>query len=214
MRMRAVARLSMICLAGVACFVVANAVMHVVQPALSPWNDAVSYYMNGAFGWVLGLGLVALGAGSLALCDALRRGLRPLPKLGIWALALWGMGAIAGGLFAPDPIGSWNRPPSLSGLIHANAAMAAFLAFPVAALRLSASVGAFGDTTAVHRLLVSLAWGSLVTLILFFACLAPVFANRPPLLLGFVERVLLLFYLGWLGVASLVLHAAGRRAAI
>lgn len=46
--------------------------MHLVQPDLSPADDAVSYYMNGRFGWVLGLGLIALGARSLALLGALR----------------------------------------------------------------------------------------------------------------------------------------------
>ena len=60
-------------LAGVCCFTAAVLIMHLVQPELSPLNDAVSYYMNGRFGWMLAFGLIATGAGSLALVWALGR---------------------------------------------------------------------------------------------------------------------------------------------
>lgn len=54
---------------GVVLFAVTTLLMHLlqpVQPALSVRDDAVNYYMNGPFGWVMGGGLVALGLGSLA----------------------------------------------------------------------------------------------------------------------------------------------------
>lgn len=192
------------CLAGLACFTLSTALMHVLQPDLNPLTDAVSYYMNGAFGWVLGLGLVALGAGSLTLLLGASRFLNGYAtRAGRWALAVWAAGAITGGIFPPDPAGHWDSPPSASGLIHANAAILAFLAFPVAALRLSAPLGQFARSRPLQRVLSGTAGASLLSLLAFFVCLAPVFSNRPPLLLGLVERILLVFYVAWLCAAAL-----------
>jgi hypothetical protein len=44
------------------------------------------------------------------------------------------------------------------------------------------------------------ALASVVLMLVFFACLAPVFFNRPPLALGLVERMLLGALMGWLWV--------------
>jgi hypothetical protein len=188
--------------AGPALFVLATLLMHAVQD-LSPINDALSYYMNGELGWVFGLGLVALGAGSIALLAAITRSLdASRTKTGRWALALWGVGAAIGGIFPPDPMGHWHEPPSMSGLIHGSVAMAAFLALPVAALKLSGILASFSGSAVMKRVLTGTAVASLVTLLIFFACLAPVFSNRPPFLLGLVERILLAFYVAWLAGAA------------
>jgi hypothetical protein len=106
-------------------------------------------------------------------------------------LAIWGAGAILGGVFPPDPRDHWNEPPSTSGTIHSGAAMIAFLAFPPAALLLS--------RTRTQRIL---AICSALTLLVFFVCLSPVFRHQAPLALGLVERVLLGFYLAWLATRS------------
>ena len=47
--------------------------MHWIQPDLSPLDDAVSYYMNGPFGWILSLGLVSVGLASLAELAAIHQ---------------------------------------------------------------------------------------------------------------------------------------------
>ena len=188
-------------LGGISCFAAAVALMHVLQPELSPLDDAVSYYMNGPSGWILAVGLVALGMGSFALLAALR----PLlvstgSRWGWWCLAVWAAGATIGGIFPPDPRGHWGKPPSLSGMIHANAAMLAFLAFPVAAMLLSGPIErVFKRRLPVLR---GLAVASGLTLLIFFVCLAPVFTHHAPHYLGLAERVLLAAYVGWLGVAS------------
>ena len=52
-----------ISLVGSGAFVTSVAVMHVVQPELPPVDVAVSYYLNGRWGWLLAAGLVALGIG-------------------------------------------------------------------------------------------------------------------------------------------------------
>lgn len=98
-------RLAGMGIAGALAFAATVAAMHVVQPDLSVAHDAVSYYMNGPWGWALGEGLVAMGLGSFCLLDAIRRGVGG-SRAGLWALGLWGAGAAVGGLFAPYPVGS------------------------------------------------------------------------------------------------------------
>jgi hypothetical protein len=189
--------------AGLACvglFASSVIVMHVAQPELSAVHMAVSYYMNGRLGWVLGAGLVLLGLGSLVLAFAARPPARS--RAGLWLLTAWGIGAIAGGIFPPDPPGHWDEPSSPSGMIHGVAAMIAFLAFPPGAWLLS--------RTSTAR---ALAIACVVSLAVFFFCLAPVFSNRPPYVLGLIERVLLSFYVAWLvafGTATAREAATGR----
>ncbi len=200
-----------VCFAGLAVFALAAALMHAVQD-LSPVDHALSYYMNGRLGWVFGLGLVALGAGSIALLAAITK----LPgalgaKVGRGALALWGAGAAIGGIFPPDPMGHWDEPPSMSGIIHGSVAMVAFLALPVAALRLSRLLGTFSGSPLLKPVLGGTAAASLASLLIFFACLAPVFSNRPPFLLGLVERILITVYIGWIASAALAVQTAISR---
>ena len=166
-------------------FVVACGVLHVADRSLSPVDHAVSFYMNGPAGWVLSLGLFELGLGSLGIA----RG--SASRVGTVLLASWSAGCIVAGVFPPDPMGHWERPPSFSGMMHGIAAMVAFTSFPVAALVLSSS-----------RLLKVLATSSAAATVLFFVCLAPAFWNRPPYLLGAVERLVLALYVAWLLLAS------------
>ena len=183
--------------------------MHVVQPGLDPVDVAVSYYMNGRLGGVLGSGLVVLGFGSLALAAALR----PMPvkgraRAGLWLLVVWAIGAIIGGLFPPDPYGQWDRPPSVPGMIHGVAGLLAFLAFSPAAWLLSRDTSTWTLNSGPARALAPLAALSLLALVVQFVCMAPVFADRPPYALGLVERLLLALNLGWVGTASwIVAHA-------
>lgn len=198
--------------AGVCWFAVSVALMHGIQPDLSPTDDAVSYYMNGPLGWILGLGLVGLGLGSLCLVVAIRRmSGAARSRFGWWCLAAWGVGATIGGVFPPDPRGHWGEPPSIPGMIHANVAMIAFLAFPLAAIRLSSSLGQASGSRGIRAWLRGLALGSAATLVVFFVCLAPVFSGRAPYALGLVERVLLAAYIAWLGTASLGMRRAALR---
>ena len=195
--------------AGTVCFAASVVLMHIIQPDLSPFNEAVSYYMNGRFGWVLGLGLVSLGAGSLCLYWAIRRAGAVGARLGSWCLALWGAGAAIGGIFPPDPRGHWGEPPSVAGMIHANVAMIAFLLFPIAAVLLSKEVGQLSRSSNLQVLLRVLALSSSLMLLIFFASLVPIFVHRAPFLLGLTERLLLAAYLAWLATAAMsVLGAA------
>jgi hypothetical protein len=190
---------------GVGLFIASVVFLHVAQPELSPVDMAVSYYMNGRLGWLLGLGLISLGVGSLSLAIGLRR-LLARAGAGIWLLVVWGVGCIIGGVCPPDPPGHWDEPPSVSGMIHGGVAMVAFVVFPMAAWLLSRRVATHAEHSTARRLMTPLAGLCAMSLLVFFACLAPAFSTRPPYALGLVERTLLVFYAGWLTVAGMYLE--------
>ncbi|MBK7929628.1 MAG: DUF998 domain-containing protein [Bryobacterales bacterium] len=183
-------------LASVAAFLVLTTLVHFFQPHFDPIEVAVSYYMNGPRGWLLSLALSLLSLASVALLAALRPHFPPRARRWpLHLLALWSAACLLGAQFPPDPYGQWNQPPSPSGLIHAAAALVAFLAFPIAAVTLSRAVAALA-------LLRPLAWACALSLFVLFACLAPVFANHAPYALGLIERILLALYAAWIAAAA------------
>ena len=208
----AIAPLALASVGGTLVFTASTLAMHLIQPGLDPVDVAVSYYMNGTQGWIQGLGITALGVGSLCLAWALRRAAVE-ERIGLGALVLWGVAVAIAGLFAPDPIVNWGSPPSFSGAVHANVAMIAFLTFPVAALRLSAPTADLASSPRLARRLGAVAMAGVAALALFFACLAPAFTNRAPVLLGLSERVLLLANVAWLVMAAVGVRRAVRRTA-
>jgi hypothetical protein len=196
-------------LAGMAGFALTVGALHVLQPGLSPRDEAVSYYVHGPFGWLLTLGLLSLGAGSLALVA----GLAPMAygrraRIGRFVLAVWALGVLLGAVFPADPRGHWDRPPTPGGMIHGQAALLAFVALPVAAVLLS---GALRREERRHaRLLAGLGAATAVSLLLFTASLVPVFVRPgPPVLLGLSERALLACYAAWLATSGWLVASPG-----
>jgi hypothetical protein len=180
---------------GCVVFAWAVAGLHAAQPELSAARDAVSFYVHGRLGVLLTLGLAALGVAALALSALLA----PAGRAARWSVGTWGACLLAGAVFAADPPGRWHEPPSFAGLVHAAAAMAGFLALPVGALALARRKP---RTTAS-------ALSTVASLGLFAASLWPTIgAERPPVLLGLAERVLLAAYIGWMWTAA----GAGCRA--
>ena len=199
-----------IVVAGLAIFAVAVVALHVLQPALSPSNEAVSYYVHGNHGWLLTIGLIALGIASLTLTAALRRATGGSgARAGRWLLGIWSVGVLLGGVFPADPAGNWSAPPTLPGMIHGNAAMVAFLALPVAALFLARSFRHDPRWKRSARLLSVLAVATALSLVVFYASLLPVFIRPgPPILLGLSERILLGIYVAWLAAVAINLPAS------
>ena len=198
--------------AGVAVFAVSVLLLHVLQPELSPRDEAVSYYVHGASGWLLTVGLLALGIGSLFLVGGLIRGVRGSGATsGRWLVATWAVCVLLGGAFRADPPGHWSEPPSVSGMIHGSAAMIAFLALPAASLCLTRSFRRDSRWVTRARVLRVLAFAALISLALFAGSLLPVFVRPgPPILLGLTERVLLAVYACWLATVGLGLVEVGR----
>jgi len=197
-------------LTGLVLFVGTTLALHLLQPTLSPRDEAVSYYVHGNQGWLLTIGLVALSLASLALTSALGAATEgPGARPGRWLLGTWSLGVLLGGVFPADPPGNWSAPPSVAGMIHGNAAMVAFLALPIGALFLARSFGRDPRWKEGARLLYGLAVATAVSLALFFASLMPVFISPgPPVLLGLSERILLALSVAWL--AAVAIHLPAR----
>jgi hypothetical protein len=178
-------------------FVMASVAVHPAQSSFNPFDVALSFYMNGALGWLVGFGLISLGGGSLLLGMAIAKvcgGRYSRPSLAL--LGLWATGCIVGGLFPPDPYGAWGRPPSPSGVAHGIAALMAFASFPCAALSLArlSQISGSDHGSVLRRLGV----GTAIMTLLLLVSVAPVFQHRPPYALGLVERLTLGSYVAWL----------------
>ena len=192
-------------LIGLFTFTLIIVVLHVLQPALSPRDEAISYYVHGSHGWLLTVGLIALGVASLVLTAGLATD-GPGAKPGRWLLAIWGTGALLGGLFPADPPGNWSAPPTVAGAIHGTASMVALLALPAGALFLARSFRRDPRWKDAARLLFGLAVATVVSLVAFYVSLVPVFIRPgPPILLGLSERILMGVYVAWLAVAAATL---------
>jgi hypothetical membrane protein len=203
----AVTKLARTALVGLGLFTVTVVSLHFLQPDLKPLDEAISYYVHGSHGWLLTVGLVGLGIASLAITLALVRTIEgPGARPGRWFLAVWGLGALLGGVFPADPPGQWDKPPTLAGMIHGNAALVAILALPVAALLLGRSFRRDARWRPTARFLSLLAWAAALSLIAFAASLIPVFVRPgPPILFGLTERILFTIYVAWLALVAVTI---------
>lgn len=188
------------CLSGNGCFAIAVLVLHLLQPERSPLNEAVSYYVHGAQGWLFTAGLLAWGVGSAALLLGLARTIRiRAGNVGLLGLAVWSAGVLTSGLFRAEPPEQWGNSPSMSGLVHENAARVSFIALPIAALLISHGLRRIPKWRRTAGVLYLLAIMIIVSLIVFFASLLPVSDSlNPPILFGLTERMLLTVYAAWL----------------
>src|SRR5262245_24771311 len=95
------------CLSGNVLFAVAVLALHLLQPERSPLNEAVSFYVHGAQGWLFTAGLLAWGGGSGALFLGLARTMRiRAGKAGLSGLAVWSAGVLTSGFFSRRSAGS------------------------------------------------------------------------------------------------------------
>jgi len=157
------------------------AVLHVLPTGLSPLRNAVSEYGISRFRDLYRLQAAAMGVAGLALAGAVARAVDPAPSRVLVLLVVYGCARIAIGWFPMDPIGTLERTPA--GRMHRLLAAVAFVALPIAAVRLAQSLPHDGS----HRPLVVLAWISVGCAVALAPTLA--FARR---VFGFAERV---FYL-------------------
>ncbi|MFI6788636.1 DUF998 domain-containing protein [Nonomuraea sp. NPDC050383] len=97
---------------------------------INPLRRTISEHGLGAYGWVFGLGVALLAAGSAAIGVALAR-TRLAGVFGTLALMAWSAGLLVTAWF---PKHDWSVGPSLSGSIHRVGSLVAFLSLPVAAL--------------------------------------------------------------------------------
>ncbi|UBU12330.1 DUF998 domain-containing protein [Nonomuraea gerenzanensis] len=117
---------------------------------MNPLRRTISEHGLGPDGWIFGLGVGLLAAGSLAIGVSLARK-RLAGVFGIVALLGWSVGLLVTAWFEKH---DWSVGPSLSGSIHRVGSFVAFLSLPLAALiiarpwrhreRSKATLAAFG----------------------------------------------------------------------
>lgn len=118
-------------------YIVVALVQGLLRPGFDLLHDDVSLLSNGAWGWVQVVNFLLTGAMVVACALGIQRALNG-GRGGTWAprlLGLYGVGLLAAGLFAADPMNGFpagaplGRPESISwhGLLHVFAAAAGFL---------------------------------------------------------------------------------------
>jgi hypothetical protein len=200
-------------LAGVGGFVVAMLALHWLQPGLGVRDEAISYAVHGTYGWLVTVGLLALGLGSLALTVGIARsGPRRGTAAGRWCLAVWTAGVLLGAIFPVDPPGNWSKPPSPAGQIHGMVSLVAFVALPLAGLLLAPGLRRDRRWRPLSTWLLGLALAATLALSAFLAALAPaIISPGPPVLLGLAERMLLVADTAWLAAVGIGLRRVSSR---
>ncbi|MEV4566972.1 DUF998 domain-containing protein [Nonomuraea sp. NPDC049419] len=97
---------------------------------MDPFRRTISEHGLGPGGWVFGLGVGLLAAGSLAIGVSLARK-KLAGVLGTIALMGWSLGLFVTAWFEKH---DWSVGPSMSGSIHRVGSFVAFLSLPLAAL--------------------------------------------------------------------------------
>ncbi|MCX5129975.1 DUF998 domain-containing protein [Streptomyces sp. NBC_00193] len=187
----------------------AMAALETLNPEYDLVSETLSRYVHGTAGWLLPAALLAVGAASTVLAVRLGAGTR---RAGRAALVVWTAGIVVAALFPADPPGHWSSP-SLSELVHGNAAFLAFAALPTAAVLLRGTLAARrpGLRTALSTLTVA----SVTATAALTVFLVDVMDGGPslglggaPTLVGLVERLVIAADFGWIALA---IAAAGAR---
>jgi hypothetical protein len=94
--------------AGFATFLVAVAVLHIVQHDKDPRHNWVSDYANGRGGWLMTIAFLGAATGLLGLALGIARCVQPSrPRtVAVVAFAIASLGTVASGVFASDPPGA------------------------------------------------------------------------------------------------------------
>jgi len=119
-------------LLGIAVFLLALIVLHLMGTGIDWTRDYVSNLANEPIGWVFITGAFVHGWGNLALTMGLRGALHP-GRLRSLAILLFGLAAVGILLAALFPIEPTGQIPSTTGRVHRAAASASF-ALELAAL--------------------------------------------------------------------------------
>ncbi|MFE6976008.1 DUF998 domain-containing protein [Streptomyces sp. NPDC057682] len=190
----------------------AMAVVETLNPEYDLVSETLSRYVHGTAGWLVPAALLAVAAASAVLVARLGGRTR---RAGRAVLAVWTAGILVAAVFPADPPGSWSRP-SLSELVHGNAAFLAFAALPAAAVLLRRTLMARRPAlrTALNTLTVASATSTLALAVF----LVDVMDGGPslglggaPTLVGLAERLVLAVDFGWVALALTVTGARPER---
>ncbi|MEU9713863.1 DUF998 domain-containing protein [Streptomyces sp. NPDC047976] len=189
--------------------VLAMAALETLNPEYDLVSETLSRYVHGTSGWLLPAALLAIATASTILAIRLGAGTR---RWGRAALVVWTAGMLVAALFPADPPGHWSSP-SVSELVHGNAAFLAFAALPTAAVLLRGTLAA--ERPGLRTALSALTAASVTATAALAVFLVDVMDGGPslglggvPTLVGLAERLVIAADFGWIALAVV---AAGAR---
>jgi hypothetical membrane protein len=193
------AALGMVGIVGVAAFAAAFAAMHVIQSDLNPIQNFGSDYAFGRGGWLMRLGFVAAGIGTLLITIGLRRSVAAVKRrgLGVVLLGLAGIGFIGSGLFNADPpLADGTTGYTTEGSLHDVAGFLLFLTIIAAGSVLARVFARDPQWHAAMSTTRAFAWLAVVGLVATIT--ASEISDPGTGITGLVQRIFVATIVGWL----------------
>jgi len=189
---------STIALASIAWFVASLAALHLLRADVSPLALGISHYANGAYYWILQLGLFVVGVGGLAIVFGLAREIAPAARsvAGLILLGVWALAQPVGAVF---PIDAPGASPTLAGTIHSMAGLS-FLAAVFGMLLVSRRLSADTRWVAFAHSALLLACGGVAAAVVLYILIEPLAGLG---LGGLAQRVFWMLTLTWLSGMAL-----------
>jgi hypothetical membrane protein len=203
-------------IAGIALYVVLDAIAQSLPPHYSPIRQAESDLAVGPYGYIMAVNFVNRGLLSLLFLYGLVKSLpsRPGLRTGMALLAVWAVGALILAVSPTDVSG----PATAHGVVHLAVATLAFLCAALGTLSLSR---AFGRDPALRDLKYAAPLAMLAVVFFLLLYGGPVvFPHAAAKVGGLVERVFIGLVMAWMLVVSAAmlrrsgLASAGRPAAL
>jgi len=174
---------------------IAVALLHILQPALDPFERAISEYVNGPYGSLMTVTFFSQSLGSLALAAIMIRrepGQRRI-RIGSTLFIIAAIGAVVAGIFPADPASGYPQTPA--GAIHATAGLVRFLSLSFALPLLSAALATDPHFEGVSKSLTVLGILFVVAFLLSIVVLANI------QLFGLGQRAFIVLLLAWMSLA-------------
>jgi hypothetical protein len=183
-------------LAALCLATIAMVTLHLLQRRLDPFEEPVSFYIHGDYGWLLTIALYCFGVSAVVVAVALRS--EKHERLASLSLTIFGVGMLLAGAAPSDRWFPWEAPATPSGLVHAAAAV-----FSPPVLLVSMVAYARRSSGRQRRFSVFLAVVYTTGLVASALALGIGLARAaPPPLIGLAERVLALTGVIWLAIMA------------
>ncbi len=183
---------------GILVYPVAAIALHAVAPGTNPLRSSLSDYASGRGGFLMTVGLLALGLGAGVLDAALAAGLGAGKRVavGIVFIALFALGRIGAAIFPGDLA---DGPRSARGGAHGALNVVAFTAIAIATIAITP---VFNRVQRWKGIAPGMGWLELAVVV--FAFLLLVTLIRPlRAAFGLVERLFAVSVIAWLVVTGL-----------
>lgn len=174
---------------GVGVFMVAMAVLHILDPGLNVVDEYLSVYALGEFGWLSRVADFAMGAGVAAIALGLRKTLADSRKdTTSWVLMLIsGLGFVISGIFNTDP--SSVAETTDAGALHDLGGYVSILSLMISTWLLRGVFRRDGQLVPMARIQAWFAFAMSAALVAFLA-------SEP--ILGLTQRLFVLVVVAWL----------------